>query len=113
ERSGSTLGQAADLCVALGPVEEACPLGLAPSASATVLMAVCGALSLFVGPVGGFSAGVFWRFYPGGTPGGERAGGWGVWGVGGVGRVAACKATRACVPSSFGSLDLDAAQGQS
>src|SRR5436309_11544468 len=32
ERPGSSLGQAADLCIALGPVEEACPLGLAPSA---------------------------------------------------------------------------------
>src|SRR5262249_29553133 len=33
ERANSSLGRAADLCVAIGPVEEACPLGLAPSAS--------------------------------------------------------------------------------
>ena len=44
ERSSSPLGQAADLCVTLGPVAEACPLGLAPSASTTVLMAVGDAL---------------------------------------------------------------------
>ena len=44
ERCSSTLGQAADLCIALGPIEEACPLGLAPSASTTVLMAVGDAL---------------------------------------------------------------------
>ena len=35
ERSTSSLGRAADLCIALGPIEEACPLGLAPSASTT------------------------------------------------------------------------------
>ena len=40
ERANSSLGRAADLCVAIGPVEEACPLGLAPSASTTALMAV-------------------------------------------------------------------------
>src|SRR3954451_4732010 len=33
ERASSTLGQAADICIAIGPIEEACPLGLAPSAS--------------------------------------------------------------------------------
>ena len=30
ERATSSLGQAADLCITLGPIEEACPLGLAP-----------------------------------------------------------------------------------
>jgi len=32
ERASSSLGIAADVCIALGPIEEACPLGLAPSA---------------------------------------------------------------------------------
>ena len=48
ERATSSLGQAADLCIALGPIEEACPLGLAPSASTTALMAVGDALALLV-----------------------------------------------------------------
>ena len=48
ERSTSSLGQKCDLCVALGPIEEACPLGLAPSASTTALMAVGDALALLV-----------------------------------------------------------------
>src|SRR5262245_17260604 len=44
----STLGQSADICIALGPIQEACPLGLAPSASTTALMAVGDALALLV-----------------------------------------------------------------
>ncbi len=30
ERTTSSLGRAADLCIALGPIEEACPLGSSP-----------------------------------------------------------------------------------
>ena len=37
ERASSSLGRASDLCVALGPIAEACPLGLAPSASSTAI----------------------------------------------------------------------------
>src|SRR5215469_4371344 len=48
ERAGSSLGRAADLCIAMGPVAEAGPLGLAPSASTTALMAVGDALALLV-----------------------------------------------------------------
>jgi arabinose-5-phosphate isomerase len=69
ERSGSTLGQAADLCIALGPVEEACPLGLAPSASTTVLMAVGDALALLVSRMRGFTADDFALYHPGGSLG--------------------------------------------
>src|SRR5262249_53233202 len=69
ERAGSTLGRAADVCVALGPIEEACPLGLAPSASTTALMAVGDALALLVSRMRGFRAEDFLRYHPGGSLG--------------------------------------------
>src|SRR6516225_5209467 len=69
ERTGSSLGLAADLCVALGPVEEACPLGLAPSASTTVLMAVGDALALLVSRMRDFRAEDFALYHPAGSLG--------------------------------------------
>jgi arabinose-5-phosphate isomerase len=69
ESAGSTLGQAADLCVAIGPVEEACPLGLAPSASTTALMAVGDALALLVSRMRDFRAEDFALYHPGGSLG--------------------------------------------
>ena len=69
ERVDSSLGQAADLCVALGPIEEACPLGLAPSASTTVLMAVGDALALLVSQMRDFTAADFARYHPAGSLG--------------------------------------------
>lgn len=69
ERASSRLGQAADLCIALGPVEEACPLGLAPSASTTVLMAVGDALALLVSRMRNFRPEDFALYHPGGRLG--------------------------------------------
>jgi arabinose-5-phosphate isomerase len=69
ERASSSLGQAADLCVALGPIEEACPLGLAPSASTTALMAVGDALALLVSKLRDFRAEDFALYHPGGSLG--------------------------------------------
>jgi len=69
ERAGNTLGQASDLCVALGPIEEACPLGLAPSASTTALMAVGDALALLVSRKRDFRAEDFALYHPGGSLG--------------------------------------------
>src|SRR5437764_9885230 len=69
ERAGSSLGRAADLCIALGPVEEACPLGLAPSASTTVLMAVGDALALLVSRLRDFRAEDFALYHPAGSLG--------------------------------------------
>ena len=69
ERAGSTLGHAADLCVALGPIEEACPLGLAPSASTTALMAVGDALALLVSRMRDFRAEDFALYHPAGSLG--------------------------------------------
>ena len=45
---GSTLGQHADIVLATGPIQEACPLGLAPSASTTAMLALGDALALAV-----------------------------------------------------------------
>lgn len=69
ERATSTLGQAADVCVALGPIEEACPLGLAPSASTTALMAVGDALALLVLRMRDFRAEDFALVHPAGALG--------------------------------------------
>ena len=69
ERAGSSLGRAADLCVALGPIEEACPLGLAPSASTTALMAVGDALALLVSRMRDFTAEDFALYHPAGSLG--------------------------------------------
>jgi arabinose-5-phosphate isomerase len=69
ERATSSLGQAADLCIELGPIEEACPLGLAPSASTTALMAVGDALALLVSRMREFSPEDFALFHPGGSLG--------------------------------------------
>src|SRR6185312_12692941 len=69
ERPTSALGQAADLCIALGPVEEACPLGLAPSASTTALMAVGDALALLVSRMRDFRAEDFAQNHPAGALG--------------------------------------------
>lgn len=69
ERKDSTLGRRADLCVELGPIEEACPLGLAPSASSTALMAVGDALALCVSRLKGFRAEDFALYHPGGSLG--------------------------------------------
>ncbi|MBX6315618.1 MAG: KpsF/GutQ family sugar-phosphate isomerase [Isosphaeraceae bacterium] len=69
ERPTSSLGLAADLCIALGPIEEACPLGLAPSASTTALMAVGDALALLVSRLRDFTAEEFAIYHPAGSLG--------------------------------------------
>ena len=69
ERTGSSLGRAADLCIAMGPIEEACPLGLAPSASSTAMMAVGDALALLVSRLRNFRAEDFALYHPGGSLG--------------------------------------------
>jgi arabinose-5-phosphate isomerase len=69
ERAGSSLGRASDICIALGPIEEACPLGLAPSASTTALMAVGDALALLVSRRRDFRAEDFALNHPAGILG--------------------------------------------
>ncbi len=73
ERATSALGQASDLCIELGRIEEACPLGLAPSASTTVLMAVGDALALLVSRRREFTAQDFAFYHPAGSLGRKLA----------------------------------------
>jgi arabinose-5-phosphate isomerase len=68
-RASSSLGRGSDLCVTLGPIEEACPLGLAPSASTTAMMAVGDALALLVSRMRDFRAEDFALYHPGGNLG--------------------------------------------
>ncbi|GIW89260.1 MAG: hypothetical protein KatS3mg108_3584 [Isosphaeraceae bacterium] len=73
ERPTSTLGRHSDLTIALGPIEEACPLGLAPSASTTALMAVGDALALLVSRMRDFRAEDFALYHPAGSLGRKLA----------------------------------------
>ena len=53
---GSTLARQADVAVVVGPLEEVCPLGLAPSTSATAMMAVGDALAFVLSRITGLKA---------------------------------------------------------
>ena len=68
-RATSTLGQAATVAIELGPVQEACPLGLAPSTSTTAMLAVGDALALVTSRMRNFGREDFARFHPGGSLG--------------------------------------------
>ncbi len=72
-KSTSSLGRKADICIALGPIEEACPLGLAPSASTTAMMAVGDALALLVSRMRDFRPEDFAVFHPAGDLGRKLA----------------------------------------
>jgi len=65
----SSLGAHADLTIATGKVPEACPLGLAPSASTTAMLALADALALSVMHARAFTAEDFARFHPAGQLG--------------------------------------------
>jgi arabinose-5-phosphate isomerase len=65
----SPLGRAADIVVELGRIEEACPLGLAPSATTTALLALGDALALCVLEARGFDQERFAFYHPGGRLG--------------------------------------------
>jgi arabinose-5-phosphate isomerase len=65
----SGLGRFADVTLQLGKIEEACPLGLAPSASTTAMLALGDALALTVMKSRGFSAEDFAIFHPAGQLG--------------------------------------------
>jgi arabinose-5-phosphate isomerase len=68
-RADSTLGRAATVVIDLGPLEEACPLGLAPSSSTTAMLAVGDALALVTSRVRGFGREDFARLHPAGSLG--------------------------------------------
>ena len=65
----STLGRAATVVLPLGRLEEACSLGLAPSTSTAVMLALGDALALVVSRLRGFQAEDFAKFHPGGALG--------------------------------------------
>src|SRR5205085_3886514 len=65
----STLARRADLVLAYGPIEEACPLGLAPSTSTTAMIAVGDALAFVLSRMRDFTHEDFARFHPAGSLG--------------------------------------------
>jgi arabinose-5-phosphate isomerase len=66
---GSSLAQAADFHLDAAVDAEACPLGLAPTASTTAALALGDALALTLLDARGFSADDFARAHPGGSLG--------------------------------------------
>jgi arabinose-5-phosphate isomerase len=72
-RAGSTLAQAADLRLTLPPAPEACPLGLAPTTSTTMALALGDALAVALMERRGFEPQHFRTFHPGGRLGAKLA----------------------------------------
>ncbi len=69
----SPLGRAAHVTLELGPMREACSLGLAPSTSTTAMLALGDALALVLSRMRGFGRHDFARFHPGGSLGRKLA----------------------------------------
>ncbi|MFP6664912.1 MAG: KpsF/GutQ family sugar-phosphate isomerase [Deltaproteobacteria bacterium] len=65
----SPLGTAADVCLDVRVAEEACPLGLAPTASTTATLALGDALAIALLERRGFAADDFGTLHPGGALG--------------------------------------------
>ena len=65
----STLAQQADVAIILGPLEEVCPLGLAPSTSTTAMIAVGDAVAFVLMRLREFTHDDFARFHPAGSLG--------------------------------------------
>ena len=65
-RQQSTLGQAAQVVLELGTVTEACPLGLAPTTSTTLMLALGDALALVASRRRAFGRADFARVHPAG-----------------------------------------------
>ena len=66
---GSTIAQLADVVLALPPVPEACPLGLAPTTSSTMMLALGDALAVALMERRGFSPDQYGMLHPGGRLG--------------------------------------------
>ncbi len=65
----SSLAKGADIALVLGPLEEVCPLGLAPSTSTTAMIAVGDALAFTLSRIREFTHEDFARFHPAGSLG--------------------------------------------
>lgn len=68
-KGGSTLAAAADVALVLPPLGEACPMGLAPTTSTTMMLALGDAIAVALLERKGFSAADFRVFHPGGQLG--------------------------------------------
>lgn len=68
-RDTSTLGRAATVTLELGPLREACSLGLAPSTSTTAMLALGDALALVTSRMSQFGRDDFYRLHPAGSLG--------------------------------------------
>jgi arabinose-5-phosphate isomerase len=67
--SASPVATAAVVTLALGPVDEACTLGLAPTTSSTAMLALGDALAVVASRMRAFSAEDFGRLHPAGSLG--------------------------------------------
>ncbi len=65
----SSLARFSDIVLNVNVKREACPLGLAPTASTTAILAMCDALSICLLELKGFKAKDFAFFHPGGSLG--------------------------------------------
>jgi arabinose-5-phosphate isomerase len=65
----STLARQADIALVLGPLEEVCPLGLAPSTSTTAMIAVGDAVAFVLMQMRAFTREDFARYHPAGSLG--------------------------------------------
>ena len=68
-RDGSALAEAADIALVLPASEEACPMGLAPTTSTTMMLALGDALAIAMLERKGFTVADFQRIHPGGDLG--------------------------------------------
>jgi arabinose-5-phosphate isomerase len=67
--ASSTLARRADVALVYGPLDEVCPLGLAPSASTTAMLAIGDALAFVLSRARDFGHDDFARFHPAGSLG--------------------------------------------
>jgi arabinose-5-phosphate isomerase len=67
--ASGTLARKADVALVYGPIEEVCPLGLAPSASTTAMLALGDALAFVLSRARDFGHEDFARFHPAGSLG--------------------------------------------
>ena len=70
-KGDSTLAKAADVALVLPDAPEACPMGLAPTTSTSVMLALGDALAVALLERKGFSADDFYLFHPGGKLGSQ------------------------------------------
>src|SRR5213075_775799 len=68
-RGASTLSHYADITLDTGPIIEACPLGLSPTTSTSVMLALGDALALTVQRTRNFSVEEYAFVHPGGSLG--------------------------------------------